>query len=113
MACFTRPTGLPPQPGVGLGEELPDLRMIQQSVDLLERSPVIPVAEGVLDVLEGAGERGVVQDFGQVVGDGLEDLPAAADVGVGEAPLEPLAEGARGEVRLLEELAGGGLARGL
>src|SRR4051812_25304951 len=98
-----------PEPGVGLGEELADLGVVEEAADLLERAPVIPVAERVGDVLGGAGEVGVVENLGEVVGDGLEDLATSADIGVGEAALEAVAEGPGLEAGLLLELAGGGL----
>ncbi len=79
-------------PGVGLGEELANLGVVEQGGDLVEGAPAVPVAGRVLDVLGRAGERGDVVDLDDEVGDRLEHLATAADVGVREALLEALAE---------------------
>ena len=44
-----------PQPGVGLGEHLADLGVVEELVDLFESSPLEPLAMGVCDVLLRAG----------------------------------------------------------
>ena len=97
------------QPGIGLGEHLADLGVIQQQADLLERPPTIPLSGRVLDMFRRTGQVRRVADLDDVVGDGLHDLAAAADVGVGERLLESLAKRPVDQRRLFVELARGRL----
>src|SRR5208337_2563724 len=87
-----------PQPGVGLGEHLADLGVVEELVDLFESSPLEPLAMGVCDVLLRAGGM-----------DGLDDLTPPADVGVGQAALKAVQERPVDDARLFLELAGGRL----
>ena len=81
------------KPGIGLGEKLPDLGVIQQAIDLVERSPMIPVAERIFDMFERAGQRRVVQHFGDVIAHRLEDFLASANVSVRQASFESFTKG--------------------
>src|SRR3954451_4695571 len=83
---------LDPEPGVGLGEDLANLGVIEHVADLLERAPAMPVARRIFQMLGRAGERRLVLNLGEEVGDGLDHLAPAAYVGVRQAPLEPFAD---------------------
>ena len=98
-----------PQPGVGLGEHLADLGVVEELVDLFESSPLEPLAMGVCDVLLRAGGMDGITDLGEVVDDGLDDLTPPADVGVGQAALKAVQERPIDDARLFLELAGGRL----
>src|SRR4051812_24175854 len=83
--------------------------MVKQSADLLERAPVIPVAERILDVLGRANQGRGVEDLSDVVGYGLDDLATAADVSVRQTLFKPFAKRPLDQPGLFLKLARSGL----